>query len=85
MISPGKLNLEVYQGASFDRVLVWKQNGVAKNLTGYTARCQFRTSFDTPVYCASGRFLHIILRIPVGTATASQVIAGMVSVNGYMY
>lgn len=30
-----------------------------------------------------GRFLHIILRMPVATATASQVIQGCVSVGGY--
>lgn len=39
--------------------------------------------FDTPLHVASGRFLQIILRMPVGTATASQVIAGMVNVYGY--
>jgi hypothetical protein len=40
-------------------------------------------SFQTPLLCAAGRFLHVILRIPVGTATASQVIAGMVNFEGY--
>lgn len=40
-------------------------------------------SFQTPLHVASGRFLHIILRMPVGTATASQVIAGMVNIEGY--
>jgi hypothetical protein len=41
------------------------------------------STFQTPLYCPSGRFFHIILRIPVGTATASQIIQGMVTVNGY--
>lgn len=40
-------------------------------------------SFNTPFYCSSGRFIHIILRMPVGTATASQIIAGMVNFEGY--
>jgi hypothetical protein len=40
-------------------------------------------SFNTPHYCSSGRFIHVILRIPVGTATASQIIAGMVNFQGY--
>lgn len=31
----------------------------------------------------SGRFLHVILQVPVGTATASQVIRGTVLVRGY--
>lgn len=40
-------------------------------------------SFQTPLYCPSGRFFHVILRLPVGTATASQVIQGMVNIEGY--
>jgi hypothetical protein len=39
--------------------------------------------FQTPLSCSAGRFAHVILRIPVGTATASQVIAGMVNLEGY--
>lgn len=39
--------------------------------------------FQTPVPCGPGRWLDIILRMPVGTATASQVIAGMVNIEGY--
>lgn len=39
--------------------------------------------FRTPVFCGSGRFAHVILRMPVGTATASQVVAGMVNIEGY--
>ncbi len=36
-----------------------------------------------PVYCLPGRTLIIGLRMPVGTATASQVIQGSVNVQGY--
>jgi hypothetical protein len=39
--------------------------------------------FRTPLFCGAGRFAHVILRIPVGTATASQVVAGMVNLEGY--
>lgn len=39
--------------------------------------------FDTPLVVDSGRFFHVILQVPVGTATASQVIRGNVMVNGY--
>jgi hypothetical protein len=39
--------------------------------------------FQTPLVCGPGRYLDIILRIPVGTATASQIIAGMVNIEGY--
>lgn len=40
-------------------------------------------SFHTPLVTQPGRFFDIGLRIPVGTATASQIIAGFVSVEGY--
>jgi hypothetical protein len=40
--------------------------------------------FTTPLITEAGRFFAIILRIPVGTATASQVIAGNVHVDGYL-
>ena len=37
-----------------------------------------------PLMVESGTFLHVILRIPAGTATASQIIRGGVSVKGYL-
>ena len=40
-------------------------------------------SFQTPLVCGPGRYVDVILRMPVGTATASQVIAGMVNFEGY--
>ncbi len=39
--------------------------------------------FTTPLVVDSGRYFHVILNIPVGTATASQIIRGTVLVNGY--
>ena len=36
-----------------------------------------------PLLVEPGTFLHIILRMPVGTATASQIIRGGVAVKGY--
>ena len=44
---------------------------------------QIQKTFSTPLVCEQGRFIHVILRVPVGTATASQVIAGMVVIEGY--
>lgn len=38
---------------------------------------------SSPVYCLPGRTIIIGLRMPVGTATASQVIQGSVTVQGY--
>lgn len=37
----------------------------------------------SPIVVDSGRFLHVILQMPVATATASQVIRGTVTVRGY--
>ena len=39
--------------------------------------------FQTPLVTGPGRYVDIILRMPIGTATASQVIAGMVNIEGY--
>ena len=39
--------------------------------------------FRTPIPCGAGRYVHVILRMPVASATASQVIAGMVNIDGY--
>jgi hypothetical protein len=47
MQAPGTLNLTCYQGASFDRTLTWKIDGLAVNLTGYTARMQVRTTYSS--------------------------------------
>ena len=40
-------------------------------------------NLDAPVYVAAGTFVHIILKVPVGLATASQVIRGTVMINGF--
>lgn len=40
-------------------------------------------TFASPLVVESGRFLHVILAVPVGTATASQIIRGTVTVDGY--
>lgn len=37
---------------------------------------------DAPLSVESGRFFHIILQVPVGTATASQIFRGTVTVAG---
>ncbi len=42
MQSPATLNLNCWQGASFDYNLTWLLNGTAVNLTGYSARMQVR-------------------------------------------
>lgn len=39
--------------------------------------------FVTPLFVPSGRFFHVILRMPVGTATTNQIVAGIVNIEGY--
>ena len=38
---------------------------------------------DAPLTVESGRFVHVTLQVPIGTATASQVIRGDVQIYGY--
>lgn len=40
-------------------------------------------TFDTPFVVTSGRICHIAVKVPLGTATASQIIRGTVAVSGY--
>ncbi|HTQ46653.1 MAG TPA: hypothetical protein VMI75_28060, partial [Polyangiaceae bacterium] len=40
-------------------------------------------SFQTPLACMPGRIVHIILKMPVGTATSSQIVRGTCAVSGY--
>ena len=41
-------------------------------------------NFPTPMFTPGGRTFHIGLRMPVGTATATEVFVGAVGVGGYM-
>lgn len=47
MQSPGRLNLNCYQGATFDYTLTWQSGGSAVNLTGYSGRMQVRETYDS--------------------------------------
>lgn len=40
-----------------------------------------RVDFRQPLSVNAGNYLHIILKIPVGTATASQIVRGVVTIN----
>jgi hypothetical protein len=41
------------------------------------------SQFKEPKITDAGRFMTIILRMPVGTATAAQIIQGLVTIHGY--
>ena len=40
-------------------------------------------NLDAPVYVEAGSWVHIILKMPVASATASQIVRGLVNINGY--
>lgn len=48
-----------------------------------TVASDLDVQFPTPLVTNSGRIMHVILRMPIGTATASQIIQGSVMINGY--
>ena len=50
MITPGQHNFTLYQGTTLRKKFTWLDaNGVAMDLTGYTGRCQLRTSIQDTV------------------------------------
>lgn len=68
--------------ASHARVGLGAQSFAVGAAPGATAQ-RISKQFRTPLVCGPGRFVDIILRIPVGTATATEVFAGMVNIEGY--
>jgi hypothetical protein len=50
---------------------------------GRADRAIFADFSKAPVVCEAGSFVHVIVRIPVATATATEVIRGSVAVKGY--
>lgn len=60
-------------GVSYDYLDVQQTSATAASLD---------VPFTTPEVVESARFLHVILNMPIGTATASQVIRGQVMVRG---
>lgn len=69
--------------AGHERIGLGSQMIPASAAIGQNADRPINKSFKTPLICGPGRYFDIILRIPVGAATASQIIAGMVNIRGY--
>jgi hypothetical protein len=65
------------------RVPLGMQGFVVGAAIGACAADIVRDLSQAPITVESGRFLHVIVQVPVGTATASQVIRGDVVVMGY--
>lgn len=64
------------------RVALGSQGFIVGDAIGKCANDIVRT-FSPPLVAEPGRFVHVIVQVPVGTATASQVIRGDVMLTGY--
>lgn len=64
------------------RIPMGMQGFRASDGIGYTPADIIRT-FDPPLVVDANRFFHVILNIPVGSATALEVFRGTVTVHGY--
>lgn len=73
MQAPGRLDLELWQGATWSYVLTWEIDGVAVNLGGYTARLQAReTVSDSSTALSISTSSGITLGGSAGTITLSR-------------
>ena len=83
-------NLIIYAGEGFDATTLqygWEIDGVAVNLTGYTARAQIRTAFNSATSLASwttengkivlGGALGTVTLVVSDTETAALWVAGL--------
>lgn len=89
MQEPGRYDMTIFQGASFDRILTWRVGtpAVAVNLTGYTARMQLRstpsaTSAPLELTTANGR---IALGGAAGTITLTLTAAQTAGIPAGQY
>lgn len=64
------------------RIPVGMQAFLVSDLAGKQAQ-NILSNFDTPLCVNGGRYLHIILQVPAGTATPSEVFRGDVMINGW--
>lgn len=68
--------------ANMPRRFIGSQSLAIGTVVGGMAQ-QIVKQFNVPLVTHSGRFFVIILRMPIGTATASQVVAGSIDIDGY--
>jgi hypothetical protein len=53
------------------------------SIIGASADNEIDIEFTCPIFVEAGTFFHLIMKIPLGVATASQVIRGHATVIGY--
>lgn len=85
----GTYNIKALQGATFQRTLLWKdENGVANDLTGYSARMKVKESTaDTVAVLSLVSPTDIVLGGVAGTVviTVDDVTMAGVEENTYVY
>lgn len=91
MQDPGRYDMTIWQGATFQRVFTWRVGSPAANvnLTGYTARMQLRTAPNatTAVLEATTENGRIALGGVAGTVTLnlSATVTAAIPANQYAY
>jgi hypothetical protein len=71
--------------ATHIREYVGSQSFPVAAAIGQMADRSIQRTFNTPIVNDAGKFFGIAVRIPVGTATASQVVAGAIALRGFAY
>lgn len=76
--------------ATADGAATWAPRRIALGLQSFpvaaavgAATTDLVRAFDPPLTVDSGRTFHIILKVPVGTATATEIFRGTATVTGY--
>jgi len=80
-MAAGKYNIQIDQGSDFAIDLTVKEDGVVKNLTGYSARAQMRakksdTSAAATFTCSVTNATGGVIKMSLPNATSSSLTAG---------
>ena len=80
-MAAGKYNITVDQGSDFSIQLTVKENDVAKNLTGYSARAQLRPSITSTTLsgtftCTVTNAANGIVTMAMGYSTTASLVPG---------
>jgi surface antigen len=67
---------------SSKRISLGNQSFLVGALAGASSN-RINVNLDAPVVVEPGTYLHVILRVPYGTATATELFRGMVGINAY--
>jgi len=65
------------------RLPIGAQSLAIGTVVGGAANQPVDINLDAPLICEPGTIVHLILKMPVGTATGSQIVRGTATFNGY--